>query len=577
MRVVQRICFVALMSSMLAAQSTTPSASDATQMKNDVQKLLEAVQAQQKSMAEQQKQITEQQIEIERLKQQLSAQPQAASANSEAQTARVVNATLTAPSTNPVARPISDTAMQEQPKDSPLSFRIGGADFTPGGFMDFTTIFRSTNTGALGTNFFSIPFSPAANAHLTETRFTATNSRISLKATSKFLGNDVTGYVEMDFLGNDANNVNVTSNGHTFRQRQYWVDVKRGKWEVLAGQAWSWLTPNRVGLSSNPSEVNNTYDMDFNYQVGLTWTRAPQFRLVYHPNDHWGMGLALENPQQFFGPSGITLPSNGTGIAAPVAAFFDVNSGGSPAVGGANGTPNVFPDFIPKIAYDTDMGGKHFHAEAAGLLTSAKIDNIPVGGPTFVTHTKIGGGVQSAVNLEVIKNFRIVASGFYGEGGGRYMFGSGPQAVVLPTITGTDLRISMVHSGSGILGFETQVTPKTLFFGYYGGDYFQRNFSTDFTVAPNAAGLRPNVGFGFGPVFNGAVQVFPGSGTASNRDIQEGTLGWIQTFWRNPQYGALQLITQASYLTRSPWFVAAGAPKNAHLGMGWANLRYVLP
>jgi hypothetical protein len=57
----------------------------------------------------------------------------------------------------------------------------------------------------------------------------------------------------------------------------------------------------------------------------------------------------------------------------------------------------------------------------------------------------------------------------------------------------------------------------------------------------------------------------------------EPTFGWIQTFWRDPQHGALQLITQGSYLTRSPWFVGAGAPKNAHLGMAWVDLRYVLP
>jgi hypothetical protein len=121
----------------------------------------------------------------------------------------------------------------------------------------------------------------------------------------------------------------------------------------------------------------------------------------------------------------------------------------------------------------------------------------------------------------------------------------------------------MVHSGSGLVGFETQVTPRTMFYGYYGGDYFQRNFTLDTTPA-----ARPNSFVGFGG---------PNSANNNNRAIQEGTIGWIQTFWKSPQYGALQLITQASYVTRSPWFVAAGAPKNAHLGMGWVDLRYVLP
>src|SRR5262249_36767719 len=158
----------------------------------------------------------------------------------------------------------------------------------------------------LGTNFFSIPFaSPtSAQTHLSEARFTAQNSRASLKVTDRFGKNDVTGYLEVDFLGNDAANVFVTSNSHTFRQRLYWVDVKRDKFEVLAGQSWSWLTPNRNGLSPLPADVFYSQDMDFNYQVGLTWTRAPQVRFAYHPSNNLALGVAFENPQQFAGQNG---------------------------------------------------------------------------------------------------------------------------------------------------------------------------------------------------------------------------------------------------------------------------------
>jgi hypothetical protein len=37
------------------------------------------------------------------------------------------------------------------------------------------------------------------------------------------------------------------------------------------------------------------------------------------------------------------------------------------------------------------------------------------------------------------------------------------------------------------------------------------------------------------------------------------------------------LVTQYSYLTRSPWFVFNGAPKNAHLSQAYLSIRYVLP
>ncbi len=71
------------------------------------------------------------------------------------------------------AVPVKATVVQEteKPKESPLSFRIGGTDFTPGGFVDFTNIFRTTNTGsAVSTDFNAIPFSNSAAGHLTEFR-----------------------------------------------------------------------------------------------------------------------------------------------------------------------------------------------------------------------------------------------------------------------------------------------------------------------------------------------------------------------------------------------------------------------
>ena len=98
-----------------------------------------------------------------------------------------------------------------------------------------------------------------------------------------------------------------------------------------------------------------------------------------------------------------------------------------------------------------------------------------------------------------------------------------------------------------------------MFYGYYGGAYFQRNIAFD-----PATGKF--IGFGF-----------PGSTSSSNKAIQEGTLGVIRTFWKDPRYGALQLITQYSYLTRSPWSIGNGAPKNAHTNLGYVDLRYVLP
>jgi len=123
----------------------------------------------------------------------------------------------------------------------------------------------------------------------------------------------------------------------------------------------------------------------------------------------------------------------------------------------------------------------------------------------------------------------------------------------------------MVHSGNALAGFEFVPTPKAQFGVYYGGAYFQRNAFPDIT---SAAVTKPIIGFG------GVNEANPG---IQNRSIQEITLDWTQTLWKNPQYGALLFVTQTSYVTRSPWFVAVGTPKNAHLTMGYVSLKYVLP
>ena len=116
--------------------------------------------------------------------------------------------------------------------------------------MDMTAYWRSTNPGSgYGTNFFSIPYHNTVPGQLSETRFTAENSRISLKANSIFREITPPATSRWTSMAMTLPTPSVSSNSHTNRIRLYWVDVRRDKWEVLGGQSWSWLTPNRVGLS----------------------------------------------------------------------------------------------------------------------------------------------------------------------------------------------------------------------------------------------------------------------------------------------------------------------------------------
>lgn len=539
MRLFGRLCFIMMIAAMMPARA--PAQSDPANPASDTSKLLDQMHKLEEAVAEQQKQISEQRQEIELLRRQMGAQEQSTSAPGGAGSPMLLNASLGSPtnSTGPQRDP-------EKQNESPLSFHIGGAEFTPGGFVDLTAFWRNTNAGTgYGTNFFSIPFHNTVPGQLSETRITAENSRITLKATDNFKGNDVTGYYEMDFHGNDPANLNVTSNSSTLRLRQFWVDVRHKKWEVLGGQAWSWLTPNRVGLSAMPSDVFYSQNVDANYQLGLTWTRAPQVRLIFHANDHLGLGIALENPDQFAGQTGQVIFPAAFNNAAVTSQFDIANQ---------TTTPNAMPDIIPKVAYDTQLAGRHFHIEAVGLLT--RLRALPGLGTSKNSVT--GGGGSLNMNVEIFKGFSVYVTSFYSDGGGRYIFGSGPDAVLRP-----DGTLSLVHAESGVGGFEWQINNKTLIAAYYGADYFPRDFFLD-----TSAGAKPNTFVGFGG---------PGSSNAANRSIQEPTLDWVSTFWKSPQYGALQLMTQVSYLTRSPWVVPAGTPKNARSTMAWANIRYVLP
>src|SRR6185312_16024173 len=249
------------------------------------------------------------QQQLEMLQKQLDAKAAAAA------TPHVENATLTSVNSSTSANPNTPEmqADTEKPKTSPLSFRIGGTEFTPGGFVDFTNIFRTTNTtGAVSTTFGGIPFSNTPAGQITEFRSSGQYSRFNLKVSGKYGENKLNGYIEADFNGNDANNVFVTTNPHTFRLRLYYLQLQRHSWEFTAGQAWGLLSPNKVGVGASPSDLDTTMATDGNIMVGVMYSRDAQFRLAWKPSDRFGWAVAVANPQQTTAGE-VVLPSGGTG------------------------------------------------------------------------------------------------------------------------------------------------------------------------------------------------------------------------------------------------------------------------
>ncbi len=442
-------------------------------------------------------------------------------------------------------------AKEESAENSPLQFRLGSAYFTPVGFMDFTAAIRDTAPGSgIGTNFGNFPYRTAANVpgNLSEFRFSPQNSRVGMRVDAQVRGAHVIGYWESDFLGGvgspPVGNVAVSSNSYPFRLRLYWVDVRKGKFEFLGGQTWSLVTPGRKGISPLPGDIFFSQDVDVNYQLGLVWGRIPEFRMVYHPTSSIALALALDNPEQYIGGSAgagqIVLPAN---LATAYASQLD---NGATTLG----VPNMHPDIIAKIAFDPTLpNGNAFHFELGAVERTFKTFN-PLTGQH---HTAAGGGVQANLNVELVKGFRFLTNNYWSDGGGRYIFGQAPDLVVR-----NDGSVSLVHSYSTVSGFE--LTRRNFqAFAYYGGVYIARNV----VFAPANGGF---VGYGF-----------PGSSNGQNRSIQEGTIGFNNTFWRDSKYGALSFIAQYSYFVRSPWYVASGTPKNTHMNEVFLDLRYTLP
>jgi hypothetical protein len=418
----------------------------------------------------------------------------------------------------------------------------------PVGFMDLTAVWKDKNAGGhIGSNFGNIPYNNVATSKLSEFRFSPQNSRLGFRVDGNWKGAHFIGYNEFDFLGTSGgNNLSVTNGAFVPRIRLYWVDVRKGQWEFLAGQSWSMLTPNRKGISALPGDLFYSQVVDVNYTAGLTWTRQPGVRVLYHPSAKITAGLSFENPDAYVGGS-----AGGSSVVFPTAL---AGLAGSQLDNQTNvqTTPNVHPDIIAKIAFDPTS---RVHVELAGIERTFKVWNTTTGQPTSGQYsTKVGGGGAINGNFEIVKNVRLITNNYWSDGGGRYLFGQAPDVIVH-----ADGTLSGIHSGGTVNGFEAVVAKNTLLYAYYGGIYIKRNVAVD----ANGASL---VGYGY-----------RGSANSQNRAIQEVTVGFNQTLWKDAKYGALNFMGQYEYLTRNPWYVAANAPKATHDNTIYFNFRYTLP
>jgi hypothetical protein len=558
------------------ASEAAGSASSPAGQSTEIERLKAQLELQQKQMEEQQRRIRDLQTALEDQKTTIEQEKELIDKVVAAEAAQPLAAELPRKAPNlgdvastvpfipkgvaPILPPIAAAPQIFPPRgtlgdvipDSPLQIRIGDTAITPVGFMDATETYRSTASGAdLATNFGNYPYNNNLPlGRLTENRFSLQNSRIGVRVDSFFKGYHVLAYWESDFVGGVgdlAYNTQVTSYSMILRLRLFWASIRKGKYEFLAGQSWSLLTPNRRQISALPGDIFYGLVFDVNYVNGLVWGRIPGYRFIYHPSNKVTWAIAAENTSQYFGGSGgeglPTLPAaltslTGTELDASVANGLKIS--------------NYHPDVISKIAFDPNS---RVHVEIAGVWNGVKIfnPNPPPALGSYQYFTKNGGGGSINGDFEVIRNLRILINTFWSDGAGRYIYGEAPNFILR-----ANGAPSLIHSGSTVDGFEWTYG-KAVFYGYYGGIFVGRNTALD----ANGTTL---IGYGY-----------RGSPNGQNRTMTEITAGWNQTFFRDPKYGQVSTFLQYSYFFRNPWFVAAGAPRNAFQNAVWFDVRYTLP
>ncbi len=411
---------------------------------------------------------------------------------------------------------------------------------------------------------FGSPGIPLQNSALysdRELRMSAQQSRIAMKMWGDIDPNQhVKGYYEMDFLGASTDANNRESNSFTPRIRQAFAEYDNDLWHFhfVGGQAWSFLTQNRVGALPNTENVPLTIDAQ--YVVGFDWLRNPQLRFVYDINKTAWFGVSVEQPATVFPGA----PASGFTNSVPPGFATNINNfcqGASHLNNTTTCSNDVAPDVIEKIALDPGFG----HYEVLGLERwfSDTVNN-GVAGSGWSQKTTMAWGVGGNALLPAIpKILDLQGSVLYGQGIGRYTSSQLPDATI-----GADGTLSPITELSFMVGAVAHPFEGNDIYTYYGEDRSYANSWTSGTAQGgwgnpnflNTGCVNQNLANNPGSLGGGPAYNTPVAGTTCSFNVQkaqEFTIGFWQDAYKG-NLGRLRYGLQYEYVRLTAFQGAPG-------------------
>ncbi len=436
---------------------------------------------------------------------------------------------------------------------------------TWGGYLAAQTVYRQHNTVSdTGTPYTSIPYpySPQYSEH--EFRGSARASRISLLFEGAVdPAQKLAGFYEMDFNGTGITSNYNQSNSWDMRVRQAYFTYDNSTWgfHLLAGQGWSLLTQNTIGIT--PRKENIPLTIEANDVVGFNYTRGWQIRMVKDFGPTFSAGLSLEAPAELvFTGTGAT--ANGGTLNGLIVNW--ANPGNTFLGSGSfvnNFNTESAPDIIGKLAFDPADWG---HFEAVGLVrffTDSVFTCVTVNpdGTCPLTTANLGsassqittgGGLGGSALLHVVPKYLDLQGSFlYGKGIGRY-----GESQLSDVVVASDGTLSPITALQALVGVVAHPWEGFDLYGYAGIERADPN------VFASAAGLT---GFGNPNVVNTGCETvtaasFTGGANncaAINQEVDMIAFG----FWQNllkGSYGRVAVGAQYEYIQRKSFDTLPG-------------------